>query len=56
MNIAELCGLLERVMYDKIVPDDAKDNDMLLEWDWDSDTYWIKIGIPQEWIDNEEDE
>jgi hypothetical protein len=52
-------------VYDKIfcivedlMPD--KENDKYLQelfynYEYDSDTHWIKIGIPSEWCDNEKE-
>ena len=29
---------------------------LFFEWDWDSETYWVNLGLPDEWFDNEDDE
>ena len=28
--------------------------DLFLSLEWDSETYWIKMGLPEEWFDHSE--
>ena len=60
MTIEQFCNKLEIFLYSEIVAnmkDGGEGSDSLFfEWDWDSETYWVNLGLPDEWFDNEDDE
>ena len=56
LTIDQLCNKIENLLYEVLVPNNADDTHMFFEWDWDSETYWIRLGIPQEWLVHEDDE
>ena len=56
MNIEQFCDKLEVFLQTNILPEDMKECDLYFEWDWDSETYWIKLGLNEEWFDDEDDD
>ena len=56
MTIEQFCNKLEIFLYSHIVKEkDNGDDDLFFEYEWDSETWWIKLGLPQEWFDGEDD-
>ena len=60
MTIEQFCNKLEIFLYSKVVANmkdgsEGSDN-LFFEWDWDSDTYWVKLGLPDEWFDSEDND
>ena len=58
MTIEQFCNKLEIFLYSEIVAD-MKDgsgggDNLFFEWNWDSDTYWVKLGLPDEWFQEED--
>ena len=49
----KIFGIVEDLMPDK--EDDKYLQDLFYDYEYDSDTHWIKIGIPYEWFENEEE-
>jgi len=45
---------LETLLYCTIVPEDAADESMFMSMEWDSETYWFKIGLPDDWFESNE--
>ena len=56
LTINQLCNRIENLLYGILVPENVDDTAMFFQWDWDSDTYWITLGVPQEWLVHEDDE
>jgi len=54
MTIDQFLTKIERLIF-RFKPEDAPDDDMYIRYEYDSDTHWIRIGIPPEWFDEEKD-
>ena len=58
MNIEQFCDKLEIFLYSHVVKDSDDgtpgSENLFFEYEWDSDTWWIKLGLPQEWFDGED--
>jgi len=55
MTIEQFCNNLEILLYSDLVPEDAQDNEFFFTLDHDSETYWIKLGLPEAWFDSEDE-
>ena len=55
MTIDQFLNKVEQLVY-TFKPEDAPDDDFYIRYEYDSDTHWIRIGIPPEWFDQDEDE
>lgn len=60
MTIEQFCNKLETFLYSEVV-DDMKNGDegsehLFFQFDSDSETYWIKLGLPDEWFDSSDEE
>ena len=60
MTIEQFCNKLEIFLYDTVVDNmengDEGSEHLFFQYDWDSDTYWVNLGLPDEWFDNEDEE
>jgi len=56
VTIDSFFAQLETLLYCTIVPEDAADESMFMSMEWDSETYWFKIGLPDDWFEPTEDE
>ena len=54
MTVDQFLTKIERLIF-KFKPEDAPDDDMYIRYEYDSDTHWIRIGIPPEWFDHDSD-
>jgi len=52
----DFCNRIELIIEHNVRPEHALGEDFFFECDWDSDTRWIKLGIPQEWFLNEDED
>ncbi len=55
MTIDQLLNNIEQLIQD-FKPTDADDEAMFFDYDYDSDTHWIKLGIPPEWLEEEDED
>lgn len=55
MTIEQFCTKVEALVYSEVMPEDAKHSDIFFQYEWDSETYWIKLGLPEEWFDHEDE-
>ena len=49
----KIFGIVEDLMPDK--EDDKYLQDLFYDYEYDSDTHWIKLGIPPEWFEDEDE-
>ena len=54
-TIDQILNEISEILVD-LRPQGESIDKMFFKYDYDSDTHWIKIGIPPEWCDEEEDE
>ena len=45
---------LESLLLNTIVPKDAAEESMFMSMEWDSETYWFRIGLPDGWFEPSE--
>ena len=45
---------LESLLLNTIVPKDAAEESMFMSMEWDAETYWFKIGLPDDWFEPSE--
>ena len=54
-TIDQILNEISEILIDLRPQGESIDN-MFFKYDYDSDTHWIKIGIPPEWCDDEEED
>ena len=54
VTIDNFFNQLESLLLNTIVPKDAAEESMFMSMEWDSETYWFKIGLPDEWFEPSE--
>ena len=55
MTIEQFCNKLEIFLHNNLAEKNEIDpEDLFFKYEADSDAYWIKLGFPQKWFDEEE--
>ena len=54
VTIDNFFNQLESLLLNTIVPKDAEDESLFMSMEWESNAYWFKIGLPEEWFEPSE--
>ena len=54
MTVEQFLNKIELLIY-TFKPEDADDDDLFFEYEYDSDTHWVRLGIPPEWLEDEDE-
>jgi hypothetical protein len=55
MTVFELLNRILALVQELKPEDEWGDNPPFFEYEYDSDTHWIKLGIPPEWFEDEDE-
>ena len=54
MTIEQFCNKLEIFLHNNLAENnEIAPEDLFFKYEADSDSYWIKLGLPQEWFTEE---
>ena len=55
MTIEDFCDKLEAFLQVNILPKDMAEGELFFKYEWDSETYWIKLGLDDTWFTHDSD-